>query len=153
MPDPLEPTILTNNGVPVYLSTSIGGGLHEIDVQNFVNVQQFGMSPVQANSMPHFFSINFGGDYSKFPANQSLPVVRTTKHISIFGNVPNDEISRVALVGSREELLPRSLRWASQSLKSQWKFHRPVRTHSLKKRLGINDFLFRHAWLLGRSHY
>jgi len=54
MSEPTNPLIVIKNGKPVLASSSIGVGLHEVTLQNLINILDFGMDPKKSVDTPKF---------------------------------------------------------------------------------------------------
>jgi gamma-glutamyltranspeptidase/glutathione hydrolase len=65
LPDGTNPLIVLKDGKPVLASSAIGTTLHDVTVQNLINVLDFGMSPRAAvdtpNSLGPFYGIDLTG--------------------------------------------------------------------------------------------
>ena len=54
LPETTNPVIVLKNGEPVLASSTIGSGLHEVTLQNLINVLDLGMDPQRAVNQPNF---------------------------------------------------------------------------------------------------
>jgi len=68
MPEPTNPLIVLKDGKPVYASSAIGMGLHEVTIQNLVNILDFGMDPQKAA-----YAVKFGVPSLSFVDNEIIP--------------------------------------------------------------------------------
>ena len=64
LPETTNPVIVLKNGEPVLASSTIGSALHEVTLQNLINVLDLGMDPQRAVNQPDFqgpfWGIEFG---------------------------------------------------------------------------------------------
>jgi gamma-glutamyltranspeptidase/glutathione hydrolase len=68
MPEPTNPLIVLKDGKPVYASSAIGMGLHEVTIQNLVNILDYGMDPQKAA-----YTAKFGVPSLSFVNNEIIP--------------------------------------------------------------------------------
>jgi gamma-glutamyltranspeptidase / glutathione hydrolase len=54
LPETTNPVIVLKNGEPVLASSTIGSALHEVTLQNLINVLDLGMDPQTAVNQPNF---------------------------------------------------------------------------------------------------
>ena len=54
LPETTNPVIVLKNGEPVLASSTIGSALHEVTLQNLINVLDLGMNPQSAVNRPNF---------------------------------------------------------------------------------------------------
>jgi gamma-glutamyltranspeptidase/glutathione hydrolase len=63
----MSPAIAMRAGRPVLAADAVGGGLHEVMLQNLLNVLAYGLSPEQAVEAPVFGSFAWSGDLAGSP--------------------------------------------------------------------------------------
>jgi gamma-glutamyltranspeptidase/glutathione hydrolase len=54
LPETTNPVIVLKNGEPILASSTIGSGLHEVTLQNLINVLDLGMDPQHSVNQPSF---------------------------------------------------------------------------------------------------
>ncbi len=53
LPDTTNPLLVLKNGKPILASSAVGSGLHEVTVENVLNVLDFGMDPYTSVNQPN----------------------------------------------------------------------------------------------------
>jgi gamma-glutamyltranspeptidase / glutathione hydrolase len=61
LPDPMSPLIVAKGGRPVLVSSAIGGGLHQRNIQVLAGVLEFGLDAQTAVDSPAFLSPDWSG--------------------------------------------------------------------------------------------
>jgi gamma-glutamyltranspeptidase/glutathione hydrolase len=90
LPDPMNPVIVLHDGIPLFASVAIGGSLHELTVQNLVNLLDFGMTPSEAVDAPHFLGPDWPGILR--PANYK------NRYVAVFGKTVSSLLTKAAML-------------------------------------------------------
>src|SRR5262245_5932200 len=111
LPDPGNPVIALKDGKPYLASSTIGTSMHQINLNNLVNVLDFGMDLKKSIDTP-----NFRGPFWGMVIGGGPPVSQLYKEALVEGDFAEKLVEAVIAKGQEIKLLSKTEAWQQSGL-------------------------------------